>query len=205
MGVVISEYDLEYFKSIYPHLKMRRLTPQFEQALMYYLRGHTAEQASRAAGMNNTGPFRRYVESHEGQAIIQELLKREFIDVRINRDQITAMFMEAYQQSATAMEKIAAAKELGKLHGLYLDNKNTAPAVNVNVTQNGAGENTVTVTTKQIQHMSDEELIKLAPHLSRALTPPVPLSAAEDGEFYTDYEQAGPDTGELYEHDDTAG
>jgi hypothetical protein len=176
MGSLVTEYDIAYIKSTYPLLDIKPISPQYEQALMYYLRGHTPAQAARAAGMNTTARFSAYVASEEGKALLSVLRDREFEDVRITRGQLTSMFMEAYHVAATATEMVAAARELGKLHGIYPDSR---PQVNVNIDNRG-GNSEVTITTRQMQKMSDAELLQFVPTLAEALEAPVPIASPDD-------------------------
>ena len=175
MGAIVTEYDISYLRTLYPNLEIKPLSPQFEQALMYYLRGHTSQQAARAAGMNTTARFSEYVNSEAGKALISVLRDREFEDIRITRGQLTSMFLEAYHMSSTATEKVMAARELGKLHGVYPDSK---PSVNVNIDNRGNGSS-VTVTTRQIQKMSDEALLQYVPTLVDVLAPPEPITDSD--------------------------
>ncbi len=170
MTALIHDAEFAFMRTEYPDLDMKRPTPQQEQALMYYFRGMTAPEAARAAGMAVTGGFVRYLQQDSTKAILEYLRNREFQEIRITRDSITAMFFEAYHKAATAMEMIAATRELGKLHGLYPENK---PNLQVNVTA-GAGS-TIEINAKKIERMSDAELLAYAPELQQLLAPPVPI------------------------------
>jgi predicted ATP-grasp superfamily ATP-dependent carboligase len=66
------------------------------------------------------------------------------------------MFIEAYHLAASSTEKIAATRELGKLHGIYPDPK--PAAVQINVSENALVETNI----KQLKQLSDLELAALA-------------------------------------------
>jgi hypothetical protein len=172
MAVLVSDGDIAYLRTLYPDIaKLKMPTPQEEKALMMYMRGMTPAAAANSAGYGTPGPFLRFLALDSTKAICEYIREREFHDVRITRDSLTAMFLEAYHRSANSMEMVAATRELGKLHGLYLDAK---PSVTVNVSGNGAGT-TVEVNLKKLERMSDEDLLALAPNMISVLEAPKPV------------------------------
>lgn len=168
MAALIPQGDIDYLQQVFPDIEIKPPTGQQEQLILNYFRGMTIPKAAESAGYRDIGWARKYLQSPGAQAILGLLREREFEDVRITVDSITGMFMEAYHMSATATEKIAAARELGKLHGLYPDQKK---GVEVNITQNNIG----TANVKQLQRLSDEEI-------AAALGPEM-LSLIHEGEF----------------------
>ena len=169
MGAVINKGDVMYLRSVYPELEVKEPTGQQEQLLLHFFRGAPASVAARNAGYTSFQGAKNYLKSESGQTILAYLKEREFEDVRIDRDTITGMFMEAYQMAATAGEKVAAARELGKLHGLYPDAKSAGN--HIHITQNNIGD----LTKKDLQRMSDAQLAEMAgPEIRALLTPASP-------------------------------
>ena len=167
---MLAPTDIDYLHSLYPDLGIKPLSAQEEQALMYHFRGASLKEASRAAGYRTTTVLKRLLEDPATQVIMDYIREREFTDIRVTRDSISSMFFEAYHQAATAGEKVAATRELAKLHGLYPDSKaNTSIEVKVD------GQGTE-VSVKKLERMSDEQLLKLAPALVGELTPPEPIT-----------------------------
>lgn len=85
----------------------------------------------------------------------------------ITRDTVTAMLLDAHKKASTAAEEIMAAKELGKLHGLYAPERHVS--ISANITR-----------IDQLETMSDEQLAAIGrlsadsvrPLLPRAIEPP---------------------------------
>ena len=71
-------------------------------------------------------------------------------DVKFTRSNAHLMYMDAYQASATATEMKNTVDSLVKLHGL--GTPDNATQVNINID----------TTPKQLERMSDEELLKIA-------------------------------------------
>lgn len=171
MGALIHEGDVEYLRSVYPLIDFKPLTPQQEKALLYYMRGQRPAEAARMAGYTSTASFNAILNLDSTKAIMEYLREREFTDIRVTRDTVTHMFFEAYHRAATAGEMVMATRELAKLHGLYPENK---PSVVINA---GHGS-TVEINAKKAERMSDEELLKLAPHLLDLLEAPKPIDGS---------------------------
>lgn len=171
MGAIIHNNDVEYLRSVYPLIDFKPLTPQQEKAVLYYLRGARPAEAARMAGYTSPVAFNTLLNQESTKAILEYLREREFTDIRVTRDSITQMFFEAYHKAATAGEMVMATRELAKLHGLYPENK---PSIVVN-----AGEgSTIEINAKKAERMSDEELLKLAPHLVDLLEAPKPIDGS---------------------------
>ena len=182
---LISDADISFLHTLYPELQQKRPTPQQEQALVYYMRGMTVAEAARAAGMPSGARFKSFLELDSTKALMEHLRDKHFADVRITRESVTAMFMEAYHKAATSAEMVGAARELAKLHGLYPENK---PNVNVNI--NAAAGSNVEINAKKVERMSDAELLQMAPDLMSLIAPPVPLAQQPvDEEAYVVSEQ----------------
>lgn len=171
MGALIHEGDVEYLRSVYPLIDFKPLTPQQEKALLYYMRGQRPAEAARMAGYASSAAFNAILNLDSTKAIMEYLREREFTDIRVTRDTVTQMFFEAYHRAATAGEMVMATRELAKLHGLYPENK---PSVVINAGQGS----TVEINAKKAERMSDEELLKLAPHLLDLLEAPKPIEGS---------------------------
>ena len=170
--MLIAPQDLEYLRGMYPDLNIPPLHSQYERALLNLMRGnYTPAEAALSAGFSSPAPFIEFVKSPVGTAIIEYVRQRDLRDTRVTRTTLTDMLFEAYYLAGSAAEKIMAVKELGRLHGL------TQPgnSVQVSVTQQSGNGNSVTVTSKKLQQMSDEDLLQMAPGLAAALSPPVPV------------------------------
>lgn len=172
MTTMIAPQDLEYLRGLYPELNIPPLHLQYERALLNLMRGnYTPAEAALSAGFASPTPFIEFVKSPVGVAIIEYVRQRDYRDTRVTRSILTDMLFETYYLSGSGAEKVMAIKELGKLHGLT----QSGNTVQVSVTQQNGDGNSVTVTSKKLQQMSDEDLLQLAPGLAAALEPPVPV------------------------------
>jgi hypothetical protein len=179
MGALVSDGDLAYLRTVYPDIERLKMpTPQEEKALMMYMRGMTPHAAANAAGYTTAASFLRFLSLDSTKAICTYIREREFQDIRVTRDTLTSMFLEAYHRSANSMEMVASTRELGKLHGLYLDAK---PSVSVNINNTGSGT-TIEVNLKKLERMSDAELLQMAPNLIHALEAPVSIQDKAEAE-----------------------
>jgi hypothetical protein len=88
------------------------------------LEGDTPGVAARRAGVEVPNTSWRLMENNP--VVAEALRKGREISIRstgITREKVSEMLLEAYHNSTNAMEQVAAARELGKLHGLYEANK----------------------------------------------------------------------------------
>ena len=99
-------------------------------------------------------PKNKWIELMEREDILEMLgvLKHQvdqFMGITVTKDLLNTMLFEAHATSATAMEKITAIRELGKMNGVY------APEVK---------EITLTAVSKveQLESMTDAELCERA-------------------------------------------
>lgn len=182
MDVVVTEGDLNYLRSQYPEADIHFPTSQQENLLLQVFRGMSVPAAARASGYKDPTAARTFLKSDTGQMLMSFLREREFSDVRITRETVTGMFMEAYHLAATAGEKVAATRELAKLHGLYPEQqKATEVHIHGNVTNNQLNQ-------KQLQKMTDNELAKLVgPDMANLIRD----EAAIDGEIVDDTDLGG--------------
>ena len=156
MTILATPADLAEIQSLYPYMDIQPMSRQLEQAMMYYIRGFSLSAASRAAGYTNATTLTDYIQSEEGNAILEYINNKHFQDIRVTRDLLTQMLFEAHAKSATATEEIAAIRELGKMHDLY-ENEKRKSAVNLTI-----GNDIKIINPKQIERMSDQQLLELA-------------------------------------------
>lgn len=171
MSAIIDPNDVAYLRSVYPLIDFKPLTPQQEKAILYVLRGQRPAEAARMAGYASASAVLNLLNQESTKAVMTYLRDREFTDIRVTRDTITQMFFDAYHKAATAGEMVMATREIAKLHALYPDSK---PTVVINAGQ-GA---TIEINAKKAERMSDEELLKLAPHLVELLEAPKPIDGS---------------------------
>lgn len=168
MSAIIDPNDVEYLRSVYPLIDFKPLTPQQEKAILYVLRGQRPAEAARMAGYASAATVLNLLNQESTKAVMAYLREREFTDIRVTRDTVTQMFFDAYHTAATSGEKVMATREIAKLHGLYPDSK---PTVVINAGQGS----TIELNSKKAERLSDEELLKFAPHLVDLLEAPTPI------------------------------
>lgn len=169
MGAIVTNNDIDYLRSLYPNAEIDYLTGQEEQMLMYHFRGFGYEAAARAAGYRTTNPVEAFFKKESTQILIQHLRDREFATVNVTREILTTMLFEAHRKASCTAEEVMAIKEIGKLHDLYADNKQKGrTGVTINQTNNtqviNGQEQPGQITRRQLQGLSEEELLKLAGH-----------------------------------------
>tara|TARA_Y100001938_G_scaffold140488_1_gene208739 strand:- start:651 stop:1214 length:564 start_codon:yes stop_codon:yes gene_type:complete len=158
MRKMIVDSDLALLQSLYPLLDIPALTSQEEEFFYQHMKGSNIEAAAKAAGMP-VATAQRLLRSDAGTAILDYLHSQTMARITVNKDLLTTMLMEAHRHAANATEEIMAIKELGKLHDAYDEVKNNrtkASGVNLLIQQNNI------TNIKQVQRMSDEELMALA-------------------------------------------
>jgi len=153
MGAFFTEGDINYLRSLYPEADIKEPTKQQEQLISHYFRGKSIAAAAKAAGYKSSMSAREFIESEGGVLLMRMLRDREFDDIRVDIETLTGMFFEAYNLAATSAEKIAATRELGKLHGIYPDSKR--PDIVINNPQFIASQ-------KNIQRLTDAQLAEMA-------------------------------------------
>ncbi len=156
MGAVISDADIAHLHSLYPYAGIDAgFSAQQEQFILQFMKGMSPAAASRAAGMGAERGA-TLLRQERVQRVIELLRERNFNDVRITRDMLNGLLIEAHSKAANATEEINAVKELGKMNGLYESDKQKKGAlVQVNV-----GSQVKNV--RQIERMNDEQLMELA-------------------------------------------
>ncbi len=176
MGALIPTKELEYIRSLYPLLQVPTFTCQQEQMVMLYMRGATKAAAAKAVGFVDSYQWNKFFKSEGVETVIQYLRDKEFSDIRVTRESITAMLLEAHSKAANTTEEVKAIDSLAKLHNLYpAANKGGGGGtqVNVNLGKGGELESMEVKNGKQIERMSDEQLVLIAEDaLAEAVLPP---------------------------------
>jgi len=134
---------------------------------MMYMRGMTKAGAARAAGYTESHQWYKFFNSEGVATVIEYLRQKEFSDIRVTRDSITAMLMEAHSKAANTTEEVKAIVELAKLHNVYpAAPKSGGGGTQVNVNLNGGSvdglEGIEIKNEKQLERMSDAQLAHLA-------------------------------------------
>ena len=158
MGIVVTDADIAELQTLYPLAKFdRNFTRQEEQFLLYHIKGLSAEAAATAAGYEHSGTGKSLLKQDKIRAAIDYLKEKHFNDVRITRDRLNSMLLDAHSHAANATEEIMAIKELGKMNDLYADAKHKG-GMQINI---GSQVNNVK-SVKQIERMDETQLLELA-------------------------------------------
>ena len=139
------------FQSFMPYmgLNINDLTIQQEKLVQLVASGMSVAAAGRAAGYASPQTAR---EAAKRPAVAKalEFLREEMREtVNFKKENAHMMYMEAYTSSANATEMKNTVDSLVKLHGLAIPDNSTQ----VNIHVQG---------TKQLERMTDEDLLKLA-------------------------------------------
>ena len=86
------------------------------------LRGLSQVASGAAAGIKNSN-WTTFEQNVRIQAALQKGRAISIADTGMTREKITEMLMDAYRCAANATEMVMAARELGKLHGVYAPQK----------------------------------------------------------------------------------
>ena len=134
----------------YMGLNLNDLTVQQEKLVTLIASGMTIAAAGRGAGYSS------YAVAHEAskrpsvQQALQYYRDQMREEVKFQATHAHVMYMDAYNASATATEMKNTVDSLVKLHGL--SQPDTAVQVNLNMN----------ATSKQLERLSDEELLEIA-------------------------------------------
>lgn len=139
-------------------LGLSRLDPQETKFIEELLRGVPLVPAAKSAGIKNKDAHEVAARPHVAQtlAYLRDQYAREV--VRVDRDMLNMMLLEAHGKAGTATEEIMAIRELGKMNGCYEPEKREV-AVNK------------TMTYEQVQRLDTDELLRLAEEDSQELEP----------------------------------
>jgi len=140
------------FQSHMPYmgLHLNELTVQQEKLVMLMASGMTIAAAGRGAGYASYSTALDAAKRPAVQKALQYFREQMREEVRFERQNAHMMYMEAYNASATATEMKNTVDSLVKLHGLTAPDNATQININLNAT------------AKQLERMTDEELLQIA-------------------------------------------
>jgi phage terminase small subunit len=165
MGAIVTEQDIDYLRSLYPHTDFDYISGQEEQLILHFFRGFPAVAAARAAGYKEPAMASKFLQLESTEKLLAYLREREFANINVTRDMLNSMLLQAHSKAGTATEEVMAIRELGKLNDLYQDTKgnrqNNSTLVTINQTLNPR-DGRPEVTQRQIQGLPDDELLRLA-------------------------------------------
>ena len=146
---IVSEHT--EFQSRMPYMGISRgsLTMQQEKLVALISSGMSVAAAGRGAGYSSQSTAYQASRVPAVQKAIEYFREEMREEVKFTNKHAHMMYMEAFTSSANATEMKNTTDSLVKLHGLAAP-ENT-PQVNINI--NG---------TKQLERMSDEDLLKIA-------------------------------------------
>ena len=144
--------DTVEFESHMPYmgLSLGDLTIQQEKLVMLVLSGMTVAAAGRGAGYTNANAVYEAIKRPKVAQALEYFREQMREEVKFTAANAHVMYMDAYQSSATATEMKNTVDSLVKLHGLATPDN--ATQVNINID----------ATPKQLERMSDEDLLKIA-------------------------------------------
>ena len=139
------------FQSHMPYMGISRgsLTMQQEKLVTLMASGMSTAAAGRGAGYSCQQAAYAAAKLPDVQKALEYYREEMRETVKFTAQNAHMMYMEAYNASANATEMKNTTDSLVKLHGLGVPD--TAPQVNINI--NG---------TKQLERMTDEDLLKIA-------------------------------------------
>ena len=148
------------FQSFMPYmgLNLNDLTIQQEKLVQLVASGMSIAAAGRAAGYASPSAAREAAKRPAVSKALEFLREEMRETVKFNRENAHMMYMEAYTSSANATEMKNTVDSLVKLHGLAIPDNSTQ--VNINIQG-----------TKQLERMTDEDLLKLAGQDTKYLEP----------------------------------
>lgn len=149
------------FQSHLPYmgLTLNDLTVQQEKLVSLIASGMTIAAAGRGAGYASYSTALEASKRPSVQQALQYFREQMREEVKFERQNAHVMYMDAYSSAANATEMKNTVDSLVKLHGLATPD--TAVQVNVNVN----------TTAKQMERLTDEELLEIAGKGSSYLEP----------------------------------
>lgn len=149
------------FQSHMPYmgLNLNELTVQQEKLVMLMSSGMSIAAAGRGAGYASYSTALDAAKRPAVQKALQYFREQMREEVKFERQNAHMMYMEAYNASATATEMKNTVDSLVKLHGLTAPDNATQININLNAT------------AKQLERMTDEELLQIAGKTNDYLEP----------------------------------
>lgn len=146
----MSKADNEITELPDSHPILQRLTSQEVKFVTFIVRGLTPVAAGKQVGLTPTKANEMLAQENVQTALTAARERVEqHIGFAVTRDNLTLMLLEAHSKAGTAMEEIAAVREIGKMHGLYEPTKSIV-------------EHKQITRADQLRNLSDAELAKLA-------------------------------------------
>lgn len=135
------------------------------------LEGHPPIAAARRAGVEKPQTTWRLMENRD--EVVVALKRAREISVMhtgITRERVTEMLLEAYRNASNSMEQIAAARELGRMHGLYEANK---LKVEHRLAERHSERELRTLSVEELEKLAalDGEFVDVTPVQEKALVP----------------------------------
>lgn len=142
----------------YMGLQIGTLSVQQEKLVQFICSGMTIAAAGRAAGYASPSNAYAAAKVEAVARAIQYFREQMHEEVKFGIQQAHSMYMNAYVSSANATEMKNTVDSMVRLHGLAKESQNQQ----VNIQINGA---------KQLERLSDDELLKLAGKGTQYLEP----------------------------------
>lgn len=149
------------FQSHMPYmgLTLNELTVQQEKLVTLMASGMTIAAAGRGAGYSSYETARDASKRPAVQQALQYFREQMREEVKFERQNAHMMYMEAYTSASNATEMKNTVDSLVKLHGLTAPDNATQININLNTT------------AKQLERLSDEELLEIAGKTTDYLEP----------------------------------
>ncbi len=140
------------FQSHLPYmgLQLNELTVQQEKLVLLIASGMTTAAAGRGAGYASSKTALEASKKPAVQKALAYYREQMREEVNFKREHAHMMYMEAYTSSVNATEMKNTVDSLVKLHGLGMPDNATQVNINVNTS------------AKQLERLSDEELLEIA-------------------------------------------
>lgn len=157
------------FKSHLPYagLNYGSLTVQQEKFILLHVSGMSIAAAGRAAGYSTRRVAYETAKKPDVMKAIQYFREQMVEKVKFTAANAHHMYMESYSSAANSTEMRTTVDSLVKLHGLAVPDQQAQ----VNIQING---------TKQLERMTDEDLLKLAGKDTQYLEPKSDSGDSED-------------------------
>ena len=149
------------FKAHVPYMGLEdgRLTVQQEKLVMLICSGMTIAAAGRGAGYASADTAYSAAKLPQIKTAVEYFKEQMREEVKFSHANAHMMYMDAYQASATATEMKNTVDSLVKLHGLVAPEQQPQVSIQINAT------------SKQLERMSDEELLSIAGKNDKYLEP----------------------------------
>ena len=149
------------FKAHVPYMGIEdgRLTVQQEKLVMLICSGMTIAAAGRGAGYASADTAYSAAKLPQIKTAVEYFKEQMREEVKFTHANAHMMYMDAYQSSATATEMKNTVDSLVKLHGLVAPEQQPTVSIQINAT------------SKQLERMSDEELLSIAGKNDKYLEP----------------------------------